>query len=314
MGELFAILSASLFAAANITITRGADSRSRDNGAFLSIVITALISGALYSWAYAFRGTPTVTATGVYWFAAAGLLTAFLGRVFVYASIQYLGAVRASAVKRLNPFFAVLLGVLVLGEPLTAGLVIGMGLIFSSFVLLIRHSLVTAQGGMPPDAAIPQRKLWGRARGAFATAGNLGYFYGPVSALAYAIGYVGRKKGLDEIPDPFFGTLVGAVVGVLAFLAAALFQESYRAALRSAATRFNGWLFAAGVFTSLGQICYFIALMNSTISRVALITSMEVFITIFLSVWVFRLHERFGIAILSAASLGVLGTAFIVWE
>lgn len=313
MGELFAILSASFFAAANLTITRGATSQSQDNGAFLSIVMTALISGVLYGWVYAFRGTPAVTAAGVYWFAAAGLLTVFLGRVFVYASIQYLGAVRASAVKRLNPFFAVLLGVLVLGEPLTAGLVIGMGLIFSSFIMLIQHSLAAARE-VAPEAALPRRKLWRRTQSTFTAAGNLGYFYGPVSALAYATGYVGRKKGLDETPDPFLGALIGAIVGVLAFLAAALFRESYRTALRSAVTRFNGWLFAAGVFTSLGQICYFIALMNSTISRVALITSMEVFITIFLSIWVFRLRERFGIAVLGAASLGVLGTAFIVWE
>lgn len=312
MGELYAILSASLFAAANIAIIRGVNSPSQDNGAFLSIVLTAVISGAMYAWAYASRGAPTITAVGVYWLAAAGLLTIFLGRVFLYASIQYLGAVRASAVKRLNPFFAVLLGLLVLGEPLTVGLVIGMGLIFASVVLLVRHSFSAA--GRATNHAIPERNLWRRARNAAAAAGNLGYFYGPVSALAYAVGYVGRKKGLDQIPDPFFGTMVGAVVGILAFLAAALFQQSYRNAVRSAVTRFNGWQFAAGVFSSLGQICYFTALNHSTIARVALISAMEVFITMFLSVWVLKSREPFGIPVISAAALGVLGTAFIVWK
>jgi drug/metabolite transporter (DMT)-like permease len=312
MGELFAILSAVLFAIANITVSRGASAQSEDNGAFLSIVLTALLSGAMYTWGYSAKGVPAITSAGLYWFAAAGLLTVFLGRVLVYASVQYLGAVRASAVKRLNPFFAVLIAVLVLGEPLSAGLVVGMALIFSSFVLLIQQSLVGAR--RIEDAAIPERNLWRRTRRAFTTAGNLGYFYGPVSALSYAIGYVGRKQGLLEIPDPFFGTMVGAIVGVLAFLLTALFVNSYRTALRSALTRFNGWLLAAGVFSSLGQICTFIALDYTTISRVALISAMEVFITMFLSVWIFRSRERLGVAVVSAAAMGVLGTAFIVWE
>lgn len=312
MGELFAILSASLFAAANITVSRGVNNRSQDNGAFISIVLTALLAGAMYAWVYVTKGVPAVNSAGLWWFAAAGLLTVFLGRVLVYASLQYLGAVRASAVKRLNPFFAVLLAVLILGEPLSVGLVAGMALIFSSFVLLIHQSLTGARG--VADATLPEANLWRRTRRAFATAGNLGYFYGPVSALAYAIGYIGRKQGLVEIPDPFFGTMIGAIVGVLAFLVTATFQDSYRAALRAAVTRFNGWLFAAGIFSSLGQICTFIALDYTTISRVALISAMEVFITMFLSVWILRSRERLGVPVVTAAAMGVLGTAFIVWE
>lgn len=312
MGELFAILSALFFGTANITVSRGADLQSQDNGAFVSIVLTALLSGAMYAWAYSSKGVPVITSAGMYWFAAAGLLTVFLGRVLVYASVQYLGAVRASAVKRLNPFFAVLLAVLVLGEPLSAGLVVGMALIFSSFVLLIRQSLTASRTAA--DVAAPKRNVWHRTRSALAIAGNLGYFYGPISALSYAIGYIGRKQGLTEIPDPFFGTMVGAVVGVLAFLLTALFHDGYRAALRSAVTRFNGWLFAGGVLSSLGQICTFIALDYTTISRVALIGAMEVFITMFLSMWFFRLREQMGPAVVVAAAMGVVGTAFIVWE
>ena len=170
MGELFAILSALLFAAANITVSRGANLQSQDNGAFMSIVLTALLSGVMYAWAYTSKGVPAITSAGMYWFAAAGLLTVFLGRVLVYASVQYLGAVRASAVKRLNPFFAVLLAVLILGEPLSGGLVVGMAFIFSSFILLIHQSLTASR--VAPDAEMPKRTLWHRTRKAFATAGN----------------------------------------------------------------------------------------------------------------------------------------------
>jgi drug/metabolite transporter (DMT)-like permease len=45
MGELLALLSACCFAASNVTITRGARD-SQDNGAFMSILLTAAIAGA----------------------------------------------------------------------------------------------------------------------------------------------------------------------------------------------------------------------------------------------------------------------------
>ena len=45
------------------------------------------------------------------WFAGAGVLTAYVGRVAFYATVERLGAMRASTLQRLNPFFAVVMGV-----------------------------------------------------------------------------------------------------------------------------------------------------------------------------------------------------------
>ena len=45
MGEWLALCSAGCFAAANVTITRGA-AKGQDNGAFLSILLTMAIAGA----------------------------------------------------------------------------------------------------------------------------------------------------------------------------------------------------------------------------------------------------------------------------
>ena len=146
------------------------------------------------------------------------------------------------------------------------------------------------------------------------TLANLGYFYGPISALAYATGYVARKQGLLLIPDGPFGTMVGSLVGSLVFVLAAQFIDSYRKAVCNVFATFNPWLFAAGALSSVGQIFNFVALNYSTISRVALISSMEVFLTIFLSIGVFRTREKLSAAILIAAGLGVAGTAFVLWR
>jgi drug/metabolite transporter (DMT)-like permease len=310
MGELLALLSACCFAASNVTITRGAGAKGQDNGAFLSILLTAAIAGAWWLAGIPGRGLPRLQGASLLWFAGAGILTIFIGRVFLYASIQRLGAVRASAVKRLSPLFSVLLGVVLLGESFDGPMACGMLMIAASFGVLIRQSLRAAGAAVVPAAesaaaAAPPRSLR-------ATLANLGFFYGPVSALAYACGYVARKQGLQGMPDPAFGTMFGSIVGALVFVLIAQFVDSYRRALRLTFSVFNPWLFAAGVLSSAGQLLYFAALNSSTIARCAMIGSMEAIFTIFITVAVSRSFKQLSGPVLLAAALGVAGTAFIM--
>ncbi|HUY01773.1 MAG TPA: DMT family transporter [Rhodocyclaceae bacterium] len=307
MGDLLALLSACSFAGANVTITRGTGVKGQDNGAFLSILVTTVIAGAIWIDGGLRHGWAPLQMAGLLWFAAAGVLTIFVGRVFLYASVQHVGAIRASAIKRLTPLFSVLLGVLVLREPFDSSMAIGMLLIFSSFAVLVRQSLVA--GAAAGQAAEPQAaSSWAVRLVA------RGFFYGPISAFAYAAGYVARKQGLNAMPDPAFGAMLGSAVGAVVFVVAARFIASYRLAVRNAFTTFNPWLFAAGVLSSMGQILYFGALTYSTISRVALISSAEVFVTMLLSVAVFRSREQLSAAVMLAAGLGTAGTVFIIFH
>ncbi len=295
MGDTFALASALCFAISNVTIVRGARRGSDDNGAFLSLLLTAAISAVGWFITSAIHGTAPVTVRGVLWLAAAGVFSAFIGRVFLYASIERLGAIRASAVKRLNPFFAVLLGVLVLDEQVSGDMAGGALLIVASFGLLVQAQWRAA----PTDAeSTPRSKL------------NLGYLYGPLSALGYALGYLMRKAGLQDTPDPFFGAMVGTLVGAGMFVAAGHWSPGYRRAVAATWRRPNPWLYAAGVMGSFGQILYFAALNVSPMSRVALVVSMEVFFTIGLSL--LFLAERLSWRIGLAALLGFVGTGLLV--
>ena len=291
-----------LFATANITVIRGYDGKTRGGGAFLSIIITFLLSLIIWLILVARTGLPTFNQTAVAWFVLAGFLTIFIGRVFLYASIQHLGAIRASAIKRLNPFFSVLLGVVLLGESVSGLMMVGMALIVSSFVVLVRQSINTVGARVPP---VEKQSTLDRII-------NLGYLYGPISAFAYACGYVARKQGLTILPDAAFGTMVGALTGIVFFVITARFIDSYRVDIIKTFTVFNPWFLFAGIFASLGQICYFVALSYITISKIALITSMEVFITLFLTVVVLRSRESLTGEVLVAAGLGVLGTVFVI--
>jgi uncharacterized membrane protein len=303
MGELLALFSAGCFAASNVTITRGAGGKGKDNGAFLSILLTAALGGAMWLLGSAGHGFPPMHLRSMLWFAVAGILTIFIGRVFLYASVQRLGAVPASAVKRLNPAFSVLLGVILLGEAIDRSMVAGMLLIGASVAVLVRQSLNQAASGA--DGAAQQRSVG-------ATLANLGYFYGPVSALAYALGYVARKQGLAAMPDPAFGSMFGSLVGALVFVLIARFVDSYAVAVRRTFSTFNPWLFAAGILSSAGQLLYFAALNSAPIARCAMISSMEAIFTIFFTVAVSRSFRQLNAPVLLAAALGVVGTMCIV--
>ena len=307
MGDWLALIAALCWAMANVTIARRAGARGDDNGAFLSILLTAGIAGALW---LANRQDATSTARmpdAMLWFAAAGALTIFIGRVFLHASIQWLGAVRGASVKRLAPLFSVLLGVSVLSEPLSWALAGGMLLIFSGFGILVQESMRAHDTENSPPLAAPgpvHRAGWA----------NPGIVYGAVSAFAYAAGNIARKYGLLDMPDPLFGTMFGALVGAAIFLLTALAVDSYRQAVRRCFTRFNPWLLATGVLSSAGQLMFFMAVDQSSVSRVAVIASTEVFVTMLLTFVVLRGRENISRAALLAASLGVVGTLLILSE
>ena len=302
MGEALAILSMTLFALTNIAIVRGHDGKSRSSGAFLSIVITFLVSALIWLIVVLRKGWPDVNFSVVGWFALGGFLTIFVGRVFLYASIQQLGAVKASAVKRLNPFFSVLLGVLILGETIILPMMVGMLLIVISFAVLVRQAVFAAG----------QESLRVEKHSAFDRLLNLGYLYGPVSALAYAAGYVARKQGMMVLPDSALGTMIGALTGIVFFVITSGFINSYRDDLRKTFTVFNKWFLMAGCLSTFGQIAYFTALNYIGISKIALITSMEVFLTMILSTVVFLSKEKLTVDVIIAAGLGFLGTVFVI--
>ncbi len=302
MGEALAILSMTLFALTNITIVRGYDGKSRSSGAFLSIVITFLMSTLIWLLMVLRNGWPDVNATAVGWFALGGFLTIFIGRVLLYASIQQLGAIKASAVKRLNPFFSVLLGVLILGETISLPMMAGMLLIVMSFAVLVRQAVFLTgetSEGVKSHSAL-DRFL------------NLGYLYGPVSALAYAAGYVARKQGMMVLPDSALGTMIGALTGIIFFVITSRFIDSYRDDLRKTFTEFNKWFLMAGCLSTFGQIAYFTALNYIAISKIALITSMEVFVTMILSTVFLLNKEKLTVDLIVAAGLGFLGTVFVI--
>ena len=144
-----------------MTITPSAGAKGQDNGAFLSILLTAVIAGV------AWHERAMVRRRGDFDDFHRPGISLCLG--------QHLGAVRASAMARLNPLFSIMLGVLLIGEAFDVAMLIGMLLIGFSFAVLNRQSLKTRGAEQEGGAGQSAEPSWG------ITLANPGFFYSPVS-------------------------------------------------------------------------------------------------------------------------------------
>ena len=296
---MLALAGAFFFAFGNVSIFKGAVRKKGDNGVFLSVLMTGLISGLLWviTWNWAPASGAISVWTGVFWFVASGLLTTVFGRILLYKSVQALGVAKAAAVKRLNPLFSVFLAAIILGEAITGFMGIGITLIAVSFAILMRHSLLQ----------------W-RARKVDATviaAPPLAFAYGPASALCYAFGYIARKSGLINLPDAPLGTLIGSVAALAYYGVGSIFVADYRRAMREVFTNVNRWQLIAAISVSCGQLLQFAAIQHTQVAKVAMIASLEVFISVFLSVYVMRAEKPPERMTVIAAIVATFGAIFV---
>ncbi len=298
IGQLLAVASAMSFAFANTFVSRTKASGG-DKGVMFSVLVTLVLSAGLWALLEAGQGVGPMgpaewRAIGM--FVLAGILANVFGRTLVFESIRRLGVSRASSVKRLNPFFSVGLAAVLLGEAIGTPDLWGMLAIGAAFVILMRESLAgrgDAGSSAPPLGA---------------------YSFGVLGALAYAATYITRKSGLEDWTVPALGTFVSALAGFAGFLLLAVVIPRQRAHLKGMFRHLDRWIVAASVMVSSGQILLFTALAFEKVSTVVMIASLEIFMSILLSVLVFRTERMPGPAVLFAAALAMAGVVLVAMQ
>lgn len=293
LGPGLALASATAFAFGNVFISRTGQSQG-DRGVMFSVLMTMAISAVLW---IVFEGAALpdrMSPIGILWFALAGVSAMVFGRSLLYASVRRLGVARSSAVKRLNPFFSVLLAAVILHEAVHGADLAGMACIAAGFWLMIGETF----------------RARGRGRKGV---GLADYGVGVTAALAYAVAYILRKLGLAALPSPALGTLVSAVAGFALFLGLSLVSPRVRGNLVGMFSHLDRWIVTAAVAVSLGQILMFAALAHAPVSTVVMIASLEIFISIFLSVVVFRTERSVTRPVLAAAGLATIGVVLVAF-
>lgn len=306
LGELYALCSAFFYGASAVAINKNAESGRPGNGAYLSVLLTALMAGGL--WLIMGRSVWDATQTvwiSVGFFVLAGLLANISGRVFMFRAVELVGAIEIGILRRMIPVFAAFLAILFLGERITASVSIGFFLVFSGVATVIL-------GGRPPRAAA----------GATGKAGpsvtvrspeNLrhGRIFGTVSSASYGGAYVSRKFAMDGLPDPLLGTFIGAITGLVGGGTVALFSRYGRAEFLSLFRRPSVWQLVAAVTVSLGQIYQFFALKYTSVTAVAIIGSIEMFIAAWLSAAFLKSEKKPGPVFVLASCFALAGTVVI---
>lgn len=294
IGELIALASAALYALSGVSIARGAAERPDvrgDNGAFLSILLTALFSLVFWMGTGGLDvltgATATSLWTGIALFVAAGVFSTVLGRVAMFRSVKRGGAVRASMMRRLTPVFAAIFAVLLLAEIPSLPALAGMAFILAGTAVLGRLVKGGAVG----------RKGW--------------VTWGATSAGCYGLSYVLRKMALAQLPGAAFGALIGAVTGLFWYVFVAPFSPRASRAMTQVFRDAGRWQILTATTLALAQIGQFVALSRTDVATVAIIGSTETIISIFLAGYVFGTEAKPGPLLWAGAILSTIGVVMI---
>lgn len=300
LGEFFAILAAFCYAFGSVAATKNAREKGgRGNAVLLSIVLTAVFSGGLWL----ILGSELPQIDGAFWigvgiFVIAGMLATVLGRIFFFRSIELAGAIETGLIRRLIPVFAAVLAILFLGESLTGASALAFLLVFAAVAMVVlsnRRQIVADD----EDA----RRASGER--------NTGRVLALMSAASYGGSYVARKFAMRWLPDPLIGAFIGAVAAFVWFAVAGLFSASHRRHLSELFRRPSGWQLVAAASISLGQTAQFVALSFTTVTAVAIIGTIEMFLAAWLAAWVLRTEDRPG-PIFALASLMAMAGVIVL--
>ena len=275
-----ALGSALISASATILIRQGL----RDHGLFTGYWIN-LVVGTVGLWlAVLLAGGPgPMSATGVAYFAVAGLIGTAVGRLLRFFSIEAVGASISAAFLNLTPLVASVLAVLLLGESVTVPLVAG------TVVIVVGTTLLSVGGQRvgvrPAKLVLPV-----------------------LSAACFGLVAVIRKAALADIgPLPGFAVNVtAALVAFAAFLLASGQRDAMRCRGRSLAV-----FVAAGVAENLAVLLVIVALSLGTVSVVAPLANVTPIFVLALSGVFLRGLEVLNGRIVAGTVLTVLGAALI---
>jgi uncharacterized membrane protein len=208
---------------------------------------------------------PTFNLTAVAYFIAAGFLAAILGRTFNYMSIDKLGVPISTALTGTNPLWAMVLGIVFLGEEATLPIISG------SVLVVVGVALISGWG---KNSQLSLKDLYIPLASAF--------FYAASSAV--------RKVGLNILPEPVLGAVVGALTGLIAY------PILMRLMGRSGEFNFNRkalpFLVGGGMATSMAWITMFMATQQGPVGVVSAIIGANPLFGLVLSVVLLKDTER----------------------
>ena len=299
-GGLLAAVGAFCYALSSVAIAKSAQSaHGRGNDVVISVLMTAVASGML--WLLLGPAPPAygdAALTGVFYFLVAGLLGNVLGRLTLFRSIELAGAIETGFIRRLIPVFAALFAFLFLGEVVTPSIVIAFLLVTGGVLIMMMRSTVKTTATVAIGDFPSRDRNKGRAMA-------LG------SAAGYGGSFVSRKLAMQTLPDPLAGVFIGAMTGLVWFGLSAVTRLKRRSFFNWRIQKPSGWQLLAGIAMTTGQVALFFSLMFTSVTVVAIISSIEMFFAAWLAGHVFKTESRPGAKFYLAALIAGAGVTLL---
>lgn len=199
LGFIYALLAAAGFALWNIFMQRSFE-KGAPNWTALFTLSASLVTVSLPvvlggMWLGKLR---VLHPMGLAWFVGGGLMTASIAPTFTGMATQRVGAAQTTALRLLDPMFAFVIGLLLLGEQLVWSAVGGVLLIMAALGLLQLE-----KGQQSSEAA---KKSMG------------GLLFAITASLLFTVGTSMRKVGLGTVPFAPLSALFEGIAGMAVIL------------------------------------------------------------------------------------------------
>ncbi len=289
MVAFFSVASAFLYALSNF-LTQVGMRRSNPKTA----VLMNLVSGLALSITISLFVVPIdqFFSRAVYYFSAAGIISLFIARYFLYTGIDRVGSPIASALYQTKPLFAAIAAVLVLDERFTLPIAAGMTL-----MMLGTAAISLEQSGGQVE------KKWSKKDLIF-----------PITAGAWiGVSQLIRKMGLNITPQPVMGVTVQNGAALILF---SIYGWATPHGQKIGFLDKRAWvIFSISGVASMGaQMCLFGALQLGHVVIVSPIVALEPFFVLLLAGFFLKKVERVTCKIVLGSILIVAGAIVLVWK
>lgn len=294
IGEFAALSSSAVWALASLLFTQlGKDIRAAALNLLKGVIAIVLLLGTLW----VLEGAPWprgIPARDAGWLIASGFVGITIGDTAFFQALRRVGPRRSLLLLSLAPLLTAVLGWLVLGEPVTGGMVLGM------LVTMGGISWVILERSTPTDSSHHEDPAAERAGVAFAL----------LAALCQAVGNILVKEGGSEasaLAVSAVRILAGCVGLVLSVVIARQMKDVVSAFRRP---RTAGLLFIATVLgTYMGIWLMNVGLLNAPVAVASTLNSTSPIFVLPLAAFV--LKEKLSWRAIVGAAVAVAGVALL---
>jgi len=301
IGSLLALASAVFYSAMYFMVRAGVRRTDLDGGAFVTTVVNAVLLVLAVAVVALAGSPPQWHVEGLAWFVLAGFLGTFSGRVFMLAGLRRIGPVRTASIVNTAPVLTIGIAVLVLGEVLVPIAVLAALLVLVGLGLLALDAFATPDLAGRPAGSGHGPAASGTPSADPTTPAVFGLILSTLSAMSFGTSRIARRVGFGFMPDPLVGSMVGALAALVSNLLLQAGQGRMRSVVLASLSDVRPALWAAGVASTLGLVCFFAALQFSPLSHVAVVSASETAITLLMSRVLFPRREPLSGRVLVAA-------------